>query len=273
MAPKGSSVKKGDPLILLRDNDTTRKFEEAKTRLEQREIEYKASQELAHQSFNSKITLAQNKTNLDAAVSAFATASHALNILTIKAPFDGVFNSTDVEEGSFVGSVLMMGNPIGVMLDLSFVKVVLQIPEKDIFSLKIGSDVELSSPYAKTATQTGKVSYISKSADPKLRTYRVEVLAKNENFYEGMTIEARIPVAQMTAHLVAFSSLCLDENGVVGIKTVDASSNVVFNPVEILKTESGKVWVTGLGADAGIITLGADFVVPGQKVEISPTPS
>ncbi len=272
--PKGSNVKKGDALIILRDNDTSRKFEEAKTRLKQREIEYKASQELAHKSFNSKITLAQNKTNLDAALSAFASAQHALNMLTIKAPFNGTFNASDLEEGSFVGSVLMLGNPIGTMIDLSFIKVVLQIPEKDVFSVQIGQDVNLSSPFS-PLHQTGKVAYISKSADPKLRTYKVEILAPNDNlaFYEGMTIQAKIPVQKIMAHLINFSSLCLDENGIVGVKTVDADSNVVFTPVSVIKTESGKVWVSGLPDTAHLITLGSDFVIQGQKVEISPKPS
>jgi hypothetical protein len=112
--------------------------------------------------------------------------------------------------------------------------------------------------------------YISRSADPKLRTYRVEIRADNKDlaFYEGMTIEAKIPVEKVDAHLVNFSTLTLDENGNVGVKTVNADSKVEFTKVTPLKTDNGKLWITGLAQDIRIISLGQDFVVTGQRVDV-----
>ena len=63
----------------------------------------------------------------------------------------------------------------------------------------------------------------------------------------------------------------LDIDGNLGIKTVDELSRVVFYRVELTRSESDGVWVTGLPASAQIITVGQGYVSDGQRVE--PVPS
>ena len=269
VAPKGSKVKKGDVLLRIRNEDQAQKLQQAKTAVAQREIEYKAALELHHKAFSSEVSLAQAKTDLDNAIANLATAQQNFDQLFIKAPFDGIFNATDLDVGSATVSLLAFGGALGTMLDLSSIKVILQIPEKDSFSLKIGQEAFLSTPYGeKNEILQGKISYISQAADPKLRTFRVEVIAQNPymKFYEGMTIQARIPIQKAQAHLVNFSLLTLDDSGNVGMRVVDEKSEVKFYPVIPLKTENGKIWVEGLPAKSNIISMGQDFVNTGQKV-------
>ena len=40
-----------------------------------------------------------------------------------------------------------------------------------------------------------------------------------------------------------------------------------FTPIEIIKSESDGIWLTGLGPQADIIVLGQGFVRAGDKVE------
>ena len=45
------------------------------------------------------------------------------------------------------------------------------------------------------------------------------------------------------------------------------NSHVKFTPINIIKSESDGIWLTGLGQEADIITLGQGFVRAGDKVE------
>jgi multidrug efflux system membrane fusion protein len=275
VALKGSRVKKGDVLIRIKNEDQAQKLEQAKALALQRQMEYKAAQELTHKSFSSEISLAGAKTALESALAGFATAQQNYNNLFITAPFDGIFNSTDLDEGSSAVSFLTFGSAIGSMIDLSSIKVVLQIPEKDALGLKVGNEAFLSLPYiyAKDMEKgiRGKITYVSQAADPKLRTFRAEILAPNPDtsLYEGMTVEAKIPVKSLDAHLVNFSILTLNDKGDVGVKAVDEQGKVIFYPVTPLKTEKEKLWVEGLPSNCNIISMGQDFVTAGQKVDVS----
>jgi multidrug efflux system membrane fusion protein len=62
------------------------------------------------------------------------------------------------------------------------------------------------------------------------------------------------------------SVLTLDDDGVLGVRSVE-NNIVAFHPVTILKDTREGVWVTGLPASIDIITIGQEFVLPGQKVD------
>jgi multidrug efflux system membrane fusion protein len=61
--------------------------------------------------------------------------------------------------------------------------------------------------------------------------------------------------------------LTLDDEGVLGIRTVEAGSKVAFHPVTIIKDTREGVWVTGLPFKINVITVGQEFVQPGQIVD------
>jgi multidrug efflux system membrane fusion protein len=77
-----------------------------------------------------------------------------------------------------------------------------------------------------------------------------------------MTIE----LDKMSAIKVSPALLALDEQGNIGIKSVKESI-VQFTPINIIKSETDGVWLTGLGEQADIIVLGQGFVRAGDKVE------
>ena len=54
--------------------------------------------------------------------------------------------------------------------------------------------------------------------------------------------------------------------GNIGVKTVN-NKKVVFTPINVVKSENDGLWLTGLGQQADIITLGQGFVRAGDEVE------
>ena len=63
------------------------------------------------------------------------------------------------------------------------------------------------------------------------------------------------------------SVLTLDDDGVLGIRTVEAGNKVAFHPVTIIRDTREGVWVTGLPFSVNVITVGQEFVQPGQIVD------
>jgi multidrug efflux system membrane fusion protein len=83
---------------------------------------------------------------------------------------------------------------------------------------------------------------------------------------DGVTARLSIPVGQEPAHLVSPSILTLTDDGVVGVKLLDADDRVRFQEVDILDDTREGVWIAGLPERVTLITVGQNFVNVGQKV-------
>jgi multidrug efflux system membrane fusion protein len=81
----------------------------------------------------------------------------------------------------------------------------------------------------------------------------------------------QIPAGEALSHKISPALLSLAADGQVGVKTVDASSRVVFTPVSISRSEPDGVWVMGLPQTANIIVVGQAYVAAGQLVEATPS--
>src|SRR5690606_32345323 len=101
------------------------------------------------------------------------------------------------------------------------------------------------------------------------RTFRVELAVPNPDnkLPAGMTAEIRLPAGESEAHFLSPALLSLDEQGNIGVKTVDEHDVVRFHEVEIIRSASDGVWVTGLPDEVTVITVGQGFVAVGEKVE------
>ena len=74
------------------------------------------------------------------------------------------------------------------------------------------------------------------------------------------------------AQKVSPALFALNDDGVVGLRTVDADGRVAFNPVEIVRDDGDGVWVVGLPDTATLITVGQELVAQGQSVEVDMEP-
>ena len=82
----------------------------------------------------------------------------------------------------------------------------------------------------------------------------------------GLSAELRIVTGTVSAHFVSPALLSLEGNGSLAVKTVGAGGVVASHPVQVVRAESGGLWVSGLPAKARIITRGQGFVRSGDKV-------
>jgi len=127
------------------------------------------------------------------------------------------------------GQVLQRGDPIAELITLQPLTIHAQVPQKDLSFVKLGANAKITTL---TGLQTeGKITFIDGVADSGTRSVGVDITIPN-------------------------------------IKTVDAQNTVAVTPVNILRFSREKVWVSGLPANATVITRGQGFVNAGETVRI-----
>jgi multidrug efflux system membrane fusion protein len=266
LAEKGDFVNADQPIVRLKADDREARLAQAKALLAQRKIEYEAAKTLSEKGYRAETQLAAAKAALDAAEAAVRSAQVNVDNLIVHAPFDGVLDTRDVEMGDFVDS----GDVVGRVVDLQPVLGVAQVSERDIGNVATGQSGQLR--LITGATFQGRVSFISKAADPATRTYRVELEVSNEDaaIPDGMTAEISLPMKTVMAHRISPAILTLSDEGVVGVKLVSEEDRVAFTPVRILEDAPGGTWISGPPPTARFIVVGQEFVADGDKVRPVP---
>src|SRR5206468_775472 len=97
---------------------------------------------------------------------------------TVRSPMSGIISEVSVEQGSFV----QPGSNIGKVVDVSRLKMVVQVSEADVVRLKKGQAVTITTDIYPEKTFPGNISLIAVQAD-EARRYDVEVELPNNNQY------------------------------------------------------------------------------------------
>jgi multidrug efflux system membrane fusion protein len=144
---------------------------------------------------------------------------------------------------------------------------VVEVSERKVANVKVGDTAEVKLVSGKS--REGRIRYVSKSAVPATRTYRVEVELPNADsaIPDGITAEVIIPLSPMPATRVPRSALVVSSAGDIGVRTVDAVSKVGFFKATIVEDDQRFMWLTGVPDGARVIVQGQDFVREGNLVE------
>ena len=185
----------------------------------------------------------------------------------IVAPFSGYLETLRVEEGDFLNT----GAVCAALIDPDPMLLVADIAEKDIAQVQLGS--EATAKLISGRLITGEVTFIASSADKNTRTFRVEISVDNKDrsIRDGVSAEIYIKGKEEPAHKISPAILSLNDQGKLGVRTVTADNRVEFKEINILEDTNSGMWVSGLGEEARIITLGQEYVFQGQTVNVKET--
>lgn len=203
--------------------------------------------------------------SIEAANANIVSIDQDIENLSITAPFGGILEADTAE----LGALLQPGSPCATIIQLNPVKLVGFAPETEIERLNIGALV--GARLATGREVTGKISFLSRSADPVTRTFRVESEIPNPDLSirDGQSVELMVAADGTAAHLIPQSALTLDNTGNLGIRFVGEGDIVGFSPVSIAKDSHDGVWVSGLTDQVDIITIGHEYVIKGVKVSVT----
>ena len=261
---KGEFIKKGEPIITLKMEDRLAQLNAAQSAKDKAEIEYNTAISLLDQGLISRVDFVNDEAKFKTAKASLEQKTLDVNHTVVRAPFDGVIDTLNVEAGSYVTAA----ENIGVFLNLSPIKIKAEIPEKYIARVNKGvvAKVILSNGEKVDALLT----YVGAVADTSTRTFAIELEAQNKNrkIVEGLTAELQLPLnSVVSVELPVSSCLTFGEDGTVGVKTMTDDNIVEFYPVEIVKEDNGGLWVTGLPKQVNVIVAGGEFVRVGEEVK------
>ena len=187
-----------------------------------------------------------------------------LNRTEVKAPFRGY-----VEKIVKPGNLLNRGEICAIIIELDPLTFVAEVPEAEIKSIVKGQKVLIELVTGETITS--KLSFVSKSATPATRSFRVEAEVKNSKgiIRDGITGTMKIYTNKILAHKISPSILLLSDNGTIGVKSVNNNNIVEFLPIKIIEDTNDGIWVTGIPNLSNLIVVGQGFVETGQEVAVT----
>lgn len=265
LADEGAEVKAGDIIVRLEENDRKAMIQRAEARVREQQSAYDASKSLGKKGYQTQRQSDQIYSSLQTAKAELEEAQIELDRIEIKAPFEGVVLSSPMELGAYVD----VNGEVATIVDNDPLVVSVRINQQDISDLKLGQTAHVK--FATGQQRDGKIRYIAPRADEDTRTFRVEIELPNPGgeIPSGISAEAKVPTETVMAHFVSPASLSLNDEGKLGIKTVNEDNKVVFHPATIVLSGVDGAWITGLPAHARIITLGHGFVRIGEEVQVA----
>jgi multidrug efflux pump subunit AcrA (membrane-fusion protein) len=133
-----------------------------------------------------------------------------LSDTVIRAPFDGVIGERYVE----LGDQVSRNQKLFTVLDVSTVKVIARIPSHEISRVKQGVPVQVTTRAYPEMAFMGQVAHIHPEADPKNRTFSVEVHVKNREepmLQPGMFSRVQIPLQKFDQALMVPRDALLED--------------------------------------------------------------
>ena len=260
---RGDSVAAGDLLCEITLEDRAALLAEASAAAEQAKIEHEGSLKLSKEGLQSETVIAQTKARLASAVARQKRAQLDIQRLKITAPFAGVIEDIHMEPGQFVTP----GSTCATLVDLDPMLIMGQVAESEL--LYVSQGMAARAILSSGAEVAGDVTFVASTAEPGTRTYQLEVKLDNRDRVvpSGITAQIILPVETVTAQKISPALLVLDDEGAMGVRTVNSEAVVEFNKVQIVNDDQDGMWVTGLPDIVQVITVGQQLVVAGEKVE------
>lgn len=266
LVAEGAFVKAGQTLAII-DGDKQNVgvsnaqavYNNAKSEVSRFESAYASGGVTKQQLDQVKLQLENAKNNLR---SSQLTASD----VNITASFSGVVNKRNIEPGSYVNP----GQELFEIVNVSSLKLKVNVDEKNIGFIKLGQSIKVQSAVLADQTFEGKVTFIAPKADASLN-FPIELEIKNN---ASNDLKAGMYGTAFFGSEKSSNALVIPRNAFVG----SVSSNQVFvekdGKAVLTKVVSGRVFgenieiISGIAKGTRVITTGQINLLDGTAVEI-----
>ena len=263
----GSEVKKGDVLVRLDKGTLPEQIRAARANLDVAKKRQEVAARLAQENFSAPLEQAERAADYENALVQLKLLEKQLADTVISSPVSGRLETMHVEAGERMRNDM----PAATILGLDTLSVVVAVPQIEISNVSVGNDVELLISGLK---RQGKVTKIAAQSNTATRTFGVTIEVPNNDraLRAGMSVEATINTGTSVAFGVSPAHLLVSENGQLMAK-VSQNDIVRLVPVDVVRTGSEIVYVSGLTDDMILLTVGQAFVSDGDSVTYSLAPA
>ena len=262
-AKEGQTIPAGFLVLSLDKGDLDSQKKMSESRVNQRQIEFDAAQQLAAKGFQARTRQAKAEADLRQAEANLAAINERIADTRMIAPFDGIISDRPAEVGAYVKA----GDVTATLLDLNPIVITASVTERDYLKLNINQAARAKLIDGRELE--GKIRFIAATSNPNTRTFRIEIVGDNPEgtWVEGVTTKVTTSLPAQSAHRISPSILVLDREGRVGLRIVTTAGRADFAPIEIIGAKNGWIYVAGLNDTQQIIVVGQDFVENGQEVD------
>lgn len=186
-----------------------------------------------------------------------------------RAPVNGIIDYLYVDRGEYVDP----GKPLLRLVQVDKLKIIADVPEKDVPFLKIGQQVELIPAAINNLPadpMVGIIDYIAFSANPATRTYRTKIVLDNRSakLRPGMIVRVKF-VRQHLDQVVSVPLYAVIDRE--GEKVVFLAENGLARKVNVIigsSIDQRVVIKEGLTENQSLIIEGQQLLIDGTKIEV-----
>jgi membrane fusion protein (multidrug efflux system) len=196
----GDFVEAGDVLVELSDEEEEAQFAEARANLDEARRQLARLEDLDKQGIAATSDVDGARSQAEAAQARLNTVLARLADRLIRAPFSGVLGFREVSPGT----LLMSGDPITTLDDVSQIKLDFTVPETILNQMKPGSKILARSASWGDREFTGVVRAVGSRVDPVTRAVLVRALIPNDDraLRPGMLLTVRVVTEEKQAFML-----------------------------------------------------------------------
>jgi RND family efflux transporter MFP subunit len=173
-AKVGDYKQAGTVLVQIDDELRLANFKSAEVAYEKAKKDYERYQSLIKDGAISDSQLEQARQAFQSAEASFIRARKEYKDTKLTTPISGVVSARTVDFGAYVNK----GQTVGNVVDIAKLKVKVNVAERDVFKLKQGDDVDVTTDVYPGIVFKGKIETISAKGD-EAHTYPVEISLPN----------------------------------------------------------------------------------------------
>ena len=232
-------------------------------------LDYERNKELLKGNAISENAVIEAKYNYETKQLEVSQLKQQISDANIIAPISGIITDKKMMPGEYVN----VGSPIATIVDVSQLKTVVYVSEREVYNLKLKQSATITSDVFPGKTIKGQIIYISPQGDDN-HNYKIEVLVSKSGFSElkaGTYVKVSFDVKN-EGEVLQIPKRALVE-GTKNPYVYLAENGKAVKRKIVLGRESGEniEILGGLSAGEKVITDGQINVVDGSNVQITTT--
>ncbi|SEA74342.1 membrane fusion protein, multidrug efflux system [Desulfuromusa kysingii] len=186
-----------------------------------------------------------------------------------QAPVNGTIDRIYVDRGEYVSP----GMPLLQLVQVDQLKVIADIPEKDVQFLHIGDQVQIIAASIEPSSASpfiGVIEHIAITANPTTRTYRTKIIIDNRSakLRPGMIVRAKFVRQQLQQVISVPLFAVIDREGEKFVYIND-NGRAKKTAVVIGRSIGQRIVIEdGLEVNQSLIVAGQQLLIDGNKVEV-----
>ena len=269
---EGQKVVKGQTLARIDDFGLSSQLAQMETQAALAKTTFERQENLWNQKIGSEIQYLQAKTNYNSQLKVVDQMKAQLAKTVVRAPFSGTIDKIASERGSVVGP----GTPILRIVSLGNMYLEAEVPEKNIGTIKKGSDVIVAFPVLRE-TFNSKVTQAGNYINPANRSFMIQIAVPNKNGKIKPNLSSKIQLKDYSnPKAITVPTSIISENAdgeqfLYVAQNPDKNGNAIAKRVIVkVGLSQGELVeiVDGIKDGDLIIKEGARSVKDGQKVAI-----